>query len=305
MNFLKQGPEIKLPKSLSDVKVPGFLRDIYYELDERHLLPLVIVLVVAIVAVPIALSETVEPTATAGIPVEAGATASASPIVVSKSLPGLRDYRKRLNDLHSKDPFKQQFNDIEESGVAAPEESSIPVEVGPEEGGGSPAAPGGGGGGGEGGTPPPGTHEIKYYSWSIDVRVVPVSSNGKPSKAKPTVRRNLPELTMLPGRETPAAIFIGPSSDEKKAMMLVSSNVTAVFGDAVCVLGGETCEMLALEKGVPETFVYGGNKRIFRIELLKLRLTETDKLNKAPLGEQDRGGNGDGNNAVKVSPAAG
>ncbi len=54
---------------------------------------------------------------------------------------------------------------------------------------------------------------------------------------------------------------MGPSSDGKKALMLVSSNVTAIFGDAICVLGGETCEMLALEEGVPETFVYGGNQR--------------------------------------------
>ena len=67
--------------------------------------------------------------------------------------------------------------------------------------------------------------------------------------------------------------------------MLVSSNVTAIFGDAICVLGGETCEMVALEQGVPETFVYGGNERIFRIELQKIHLVETDKLNKAPLGE--------------------
>jgi hypothetical protein len=133
------------------------------------------------------------------------------------------------------------------------------------------------------------THELKYFSGSIDVRVTPVSTNGKPSKQPPTVRRNLPELTMLPGRDTPAAIFMGPSDDRKKALMLVSSNVTAVFGDAVCVLGGETCEMVALEKGIPETFVYGANKRIFRIELLRIRLVETDKLNRAPLGEPKGG----------------
>ncbi len=285
MNFLKKGPEIKLPRRLSDVKVPVFLREAYYELDERHLLPLVIVLLVAIVAVPIALSETVEPNATA----ELGQTAepaSASRIVVSKSLPGLRDYRKRLNGLRAKDPFKQQFADAEKAGTTTGGGGATvggTEATSPEGGGGGQSSPPSSGG--EEAHSPHTTHEVKYYSWSIDVRVVPVSTNGKPSKEKPTVRRNLPELTMLPGRETPAAVFIGPSGDEKKALMLVSSNVTAVFGDATCVLGGETCEMIALEKGVPETFVYGGNKRIFRIELLKIKLVETDKLNRAPLGE--------------------
>ena len=53
MNMLKKGPEIKLP----DLKVPAPLVDLYYDLRERHLLPLVAVLLVAIVAVPIALSQ--------------------------------------------------------------------------------------------------------------------------------------------------------------------------------------------------------------------------------------------------------
>ncbi|HVS99133.1 MAG TPA: hypothetical protein VHE08_01315, partial [Solirubrobacterales bacterium] len=77
------------------------------------------------------------------------------------------------------------------------------------------------------------------------------------------------------------------------------------FGDATCVLGGETCEMVALEKGVPETFVYGGNKRIFRIELLKIKLVETDKVNTAPLGEEKSGEGGKGNSSrAKAHPQA-
>jgi hypothetical protein len=280
MNLMKKGPQIKLPKSLSEVKVPAFAKDAYYELDERHLLPLVIVLVVAIIAVPIALSESVEPKPSEGASLESGAQASASSIVVAKSVPGLRDYRRRLDGLRSKDPFKQQLNDAEESGATG---EGATVE-------GESAAPGDETSGGtEGEGSPQVTHELKYFSWTIDARVVPVSTNGKPSKAKPSVRRNLPELSMLPGRDTPAAIFMGPSSDGKKALMLVSSNVTGIFGDSICVLGGETCEMVALEKGVPETFVYGGNERIFRIELLDIKLVETDKLHRAPLGTPPKG----------------
>ncbi len=286
MNFLKKGPEIKLPTRMPELRVPDFLSEIYHELDERHLLPLVIVLVVAIVAVPVALSESSQPTAAPATPATgaANASSSGSRIVVAKSLPGLRDYRKRLNGLRAKDPFKQQFANAEAEGAVPSEETPSTV---PSEEGSGPSGAGGPPSTSEGGTHTV-THELKYFSWEIDVRIVPVSSNGKPSKAKPTVLRNQPELTMLPGHNTPALIFIGPSSDRKKALMLVSSNVTTVFGDAICVLGGEACEMLALEPGVPETISYGGNQRIFRVELLKISLVETNKLNRAPLGKPGR-----------------
>ena len=61
MNFLKKGPELKIPDKMPDVKLPEWASDIYVELRERHLLPLVVVLVVAIVAVPIALGESAKP----------------------------------------------------------------------------------------------------------------------------------------------------------------------------------------------------------------------------------------------------
>ena len=97
-----------------------------------------------------------------------------------------------------------------------------------------------------------------------------------PSKADPYVRRNVPRLTALPAKKTPALTFMEPSADEEKALMLVNSNVKGLFGEGVCVSGGETCQLLALKKGLPETVVYGGNERVFRIELLKVNLVETD-----------------------------
>jgi hypothetical protein len=103
-----------------------------------------------------------------------------------------------------------------------------------------------------------------------------------------TVRHNLPELTMLPSRKTPAVIYMGSSKDGKKALMLVSSDVKAIFGDGKCVLGSQTCELLALEPGLPETFVYGGAGKTFKIEILKINLVEADKLNRAPLGKKKK-----------------
>src|SRR5262249_54010042 len=87
MNMLKKGPELKKP----DVKVPDFLLDIYYDLRERHLLPLVALLIVAIVAVPFLLggsSESDSEEAEGAIATPSSVIPS-SKLVVAKSAPGL------------------------------------------------------------------------------------------------------------------------------------------------------------------------------------------------------------------------
>jgi hypothetical protein len=296
MNMLKKGPELKLP----DVKVPDFVLDLYYDLRERHLLPLVAILLVAIVALPIALSGG---SSDAESEENAGATSistaePSSKLVVATAAPGLRDYRRRLHDQAAKDPFLQQYTESEgesegatavsgssESASTTVEGSSVTLEstsgeetststettetVPASNGNGEPANPG----------------QLQYFSFAADVRIVPAPSGAGASKAEPSVRRNLPELTMLPSRDVPALTFMGVTKDKKKALMLVSDKVTGLFGDAICVVGSERCQLLALEQGIPETVVYGADQRNFRIELLKLRLLTTDKLNEAPLSK--------------------
>ena len=280
---------------MPELKVPDFLLDLYYDLRERHLLPLVAILLVAIVAVPIALSggssgsEAAE-SAKPRWPLPAPPSPS-SKLIVAKAAPGLRDYRGRLAGA-PKDPFKQQYATPEGEGNAV---------------GSSAATEGSSSGGAEG---PQGTGESTTTETldPTERRRAKATANRRrraaevlllrdrrprrpgllrrrrDSKAEPSVRHNLPELTMLPSRKKPALTFIGVSKDEKKALMLVSDQVTALFGDGICVVGSETCQLLALEPGVPETVVYGAQEHIFRIELLKLRLLTTSKLHKAPLG---------------------
>lgn len=283
--MLKKGPELKLP----DLKVPDFLLDIYYDLKERHLLPLVAILLVALVALPIVLSKSSSPEAEeAGAAIATPSTvAPTSSLVVAKAAPGLREYRHRL-DRTAKNPFKQPDTggtgegsaegptSIEEVTIGSPEETS----TGGGEGGQPGPSPEGNGG-------PPSEGHLKYYSWTIDVRVTPVPSGKKKSEA--SVRHNLPEMTMLPSRSVPALTFVGITKDEKNAVMLVSDKVTGLFGDATCTVGSETCQLIVLQPEIPETVVYGADGRTYRIELLKVDLTETDKLNTAPLGKPKKG----------------
>jgi hypothetical protein len=298
MNFLKKGPELKLSElKLSKVKVPGFLQDVYYDLKDRHLLPVAAVLLVAIFAVPIALSQSSESEAPAAG--EPGATASQSPSdsrsaqLVAKSTPGLRDYRRRLKRLQAQDPFVQQYTESETSGASG-------GEAGPEGEGPSSSLPSSPEPSSESPAPIPSdppqetendessTGQLTYFSYAIDVRVSAGGSEddeAPDSGDEPELRRNLPELTMLPSRKTPALIYMGSTKDGKKALMLVSSDVVALFGDAKCVLGSESCQLLELEPGLPETVVYGGAEKTYKIELRKIHLVKTKDLNRAPLGK--------------------
>ena len=281
--MLKKGPEI----NLREIKVPEFLQDLYFDLKDRHLLPLVALLVVAIVAVPIALGQSGADEPEAESPAEAAIATpsvaeSGSGELVAKSTPGLRDYRKRLSRMEAENPFKQQFegDDLEEGSPATGSEGgsvSVPSTE-PSAPNTSPAPLD------DNGEPDP--DQLQYFSYAIDVRIVPGGSpDWEGGTGKPQVRRNLPELTMLPSRDTPAVVYMGSTKDGKKAVMMVSSNVEAIFGDAKCALGSDSCQLLIMEPGIPTTFVYGGEGRTFKIELLKVRLVETDKLNRAPLGK--------------------
>jgi hypothetical protein len=284
MNWMKKGPDLKL----SEIKVPDFLYDLYYDLKERRLLPLVAVLLVAIVAAPIALgqsgSASTEPEEEAAVATPSTISPNSDTLVVAKSTPGLRDYRGRLKHTRALDPFEQQFDGSNEGEGAAAvassgepsaaEEPSIPLpstEATPAE------------------TTSEGseTSEAKYASNSIDVRIVSVPTDGaakSSGKTKPQVRRNVPELTMLPSRDTPAATFMGTSSNGKKALLVVSSDVESIFGDGQCIVGSKTCQLLALEEGLPETFVYGPQGRTYRIEILKIEKTLSAKPRRAALG---------------------
>jgi hypothetical protein len=318
MNFLKKGPELKL----SELKVPGFVQDLYYDLKDRHLLPLVALLIVAMVAAPIYFKDSGGSeggsAATPGAAATGSSTAAGETLVVARSEPGLRDYRRRLRRYRALDPFagggaeEVGLEGTEASGAgpsaaaaAAPEASAegtvtsgetiSPVEVPAE----VPSFPESSAGPTESSTPRTVTKtETRYATDTIDVRIVAVRQGSadakKKAKPKAEVRRNLPELTMLPARKTPAATYMGLTNDGKKALFVVSSDVVSVFGEAKCVIGSQTCQLLALEPDLPETFVYGPQERTYRIELLKIDHSFAAKPRRASLGATKRGhGSGD------------
>lgn len=296
-----KGPELKKP----ELRAPRFLVDLYWDLRDRHLLPLVGLVVAAIVAVPVLLggdsdepsfSEAQEIVAEASTAEASGATARLS---VVEAKPGLRDYRKRLSGRSPTDPFKQRFTapqvgkaDLPESKEASSsgggEESSetTKVEAKTDDGSvtvtetetgepgkaspdGVPSPPSDGNGKG-----------ITVYRFTIDAKIVSteVDATGVRKTDEPTTRRQVVPGTPLPGAKAPAVTYLGLGTKGRKALLLISPDVSAIYGDGECTSGLEACQVIEVEPGFPQTFVYGPNQVRYKITVLKIEAIPVGSL---------------------------
>lgn len=282
-----KGPELKMP----ELKVPDVVADLFYDLRDRRLLPLVALVLVAIVAVPFLLGGGSEKAAVPP-PVLAAAAAQSSTeaaqLTVVRSKPGLRDYRKRLAGREPTDPFKQRYNAPVLSGAelksqsATSTSSSTSTETtstttSPETaspGGGAPS-PEEGGSGGNDGRPP---QKITIFSFAIDVRIAhtEAKADGTTTMSEPTTRTRVLPTTPLPGEKAPVITYMGLGKKPDHALLMVSNEVKSIYGDAECLSGTETCQLLEVETTFPETFVYGPNDVRYKINVLKIEAVPVD-----------------------------
>jgi hypothetical protein len=280
------GPELKKP----DMKVPPVLRDLYLDLRDRRLLPLLGLVLVAIVAVPLLLSE--DPEEPARTP-SAGSTAGAagkpaSSLTVVRSTPGLRDYRRRLRHREPTDPFHQRFTSpvlkgaelgSESSTSESSSESSTEESASAGTSGGSNAVPP------SGGAPPPAPGnftpdgKFKLYTFTMKVQISRTEEDeaGNIKMGEPTTREGVRPLTPLPGEKAPVVTYLGANLQTGKALLMVSKDVTAVFGEAKCVSGTDSCELLEVEKGFPQIFEYGPNQVRYKFNIIKFEVVRAGK----------------------------
>ncbi len=286
MNKLK-GPKL----DLGQLKVPPILRDLYQDLRDRRLLPLVGLILVAIVAVPFLLSD-------GGTEVEEAPLAPAAPhvpvqassIEVVKAAPGLREPNKRLSDRHAKDPFEQHFvgSAVSSETVVAGEtvtggedssSSSSSTGVAPapapsesSPGGGNPHGSSGGNPGPPSGGAGSGPDQVVSYTYAATLKIVKTETTraGKKIVSEPEERDRVLPSTVLPSAKQQVVTYMGPSPKTRKPMLLVSTDVTAIFGEGKCASGTDVCQLLEVEPTFPETFVYGENDVRYKINILKV-----------------------------------
>ncbi len=265
-------PELKL----SELKVPRPLRDLYQDLRDRRLLPLVGLLLVAIVAVPFLLSDGGEsPPPRAAIPPPEEPVPNAK-LTVVKSAPGLREPGKRLAARRAKDPFRQHFTGAAASSepITTNGDSAAPVVAAPVETGGSTVEAGGEtssppvesppgnsdqGTGGSGSGGDDSVDGIALYTFAADLTITKTEtkSNGKKVTSEQETRHGVLPATVLPGPKSQVITYMGISPKTRKPLVLVSTDVTGVFGDGKCVAGSDSCQLLEMKLTFPQTFVYG------------------------------------------------
>ena len=278
------GPELKMPKLKGgEMKVPPFLSDLYFDLRERRLLPLVALILVAIAAAPILLAGSDEPEPPPPPPAAVGEAPAAQTLTVVKAAPGLRNYKKRLRHRSPTNPFKQRYTGP--TGLKAAQLNPEPPTS--SAGDGEPSSSSGGGTttyeyeetrtvtSGAGGSGSDSNHnglpDGTTYSLQVTLQITRIETkpDGAVDKKGPTLYKDVQAPAPLPGEKTPVITYLGMGSKDRVPMFLVSNEVTAIYGEAKCISGAETCQLLVLEEKFPVTFVYGDNDVRYKINLVK------------------------------------
>jgi hypothetical protein len=302
------GPDLKMPS----LKTPDFLMDLYYDLRDRRLLPVVALVVVAIAAVPFLLGEgeeTYVPPAGSGLAALGSSTERTSKLTVVEATPGLRDYRKRLKDRTPTDPFKQRYTGLPKSAqvkssdtgseasgsgssaVTVTESGTTEASSGATSGGSgsgkSPGASGGSSGGGSpsaGGDSNGGKPHLVIFDYAIDawISYSPPAADASAQQREPFVERRILPQTAIPGEKAPVVTYLGPGRNKDnratgKVLLLVSGDVGQIDGEHRCVSSRSSglCQLLEVEPDFPLTFAYGEAGAHYTIKVLDIELVVT------------------------------
>lgn len=278
---------------MSGFQSPQILTDLYRDLRDRRLLPLVLVLVVGMAVVPIALSSSSKTPPSAPLPAAPAAAKSNAPAEqIAIADPGLRDYQSRLKGDTAKDPFVQEFTMplASPTGTSSPTASSAGSSAGVPSAGATsppptttPTPP-------TGGSPSQPQTQSKFFFYRVKVRAGQVGQ-------KLDVHDSVGSLTSLPSKKVPAVAFLGVTTNgsfkPQTAVFLVSSAVSSLDGEGSCTFAGTSCQLLSLKPGQHEDLVWIDGL-VYRIDLVNFDLIVRN--NPPSAAGRDSSGGGSGSN---------
>ncbi|MFL5906487.1 MAG: hypothetical protein ACJ75Z_02675 [Solirubrobacterales bacterium] len=256
-------------------KVRKVFGDLVYDLRSRGLLPVVILLVVAMIAVPMLISRGGSSSSSGPLqPTSAtGKTApEAEQAVVSYSPAGLRNYKSRLDRLSPKDPFRQPEVPAVSAAAASQLTSGVAPPTVSSSSSSSSVAPSTGASTGvsTGSTRTTTTHRLYLYRSVADISVGDVS--------QPLQRhKHIPAFSSLPDQVTPVMIYLGSSLDRKRAYFSISKSAAQPTGQGTCVPSPTDCSLLSLAVGQSADMVYSTDGKTYRVKVNKIN------LNRVPL----------------------
>jgi hypothetical protein len=266
------------------------LRTIFQDLVERRLWPVALVLVIALIAIPVLLSNPASDTAgspTTPIPPAAPATGSGGSLsafqpVVNTEGSKSSEIRKSLKGFDSKDPFKVPTlstggGTVDQSaatGVTGGGAGTTTVGSDTSTSLGSGSVPGSGssdsqGTSGSGESTQSG--EVKFYTWTATVRF------GTGDDVDKLDKKRMERFRALPSSENPVVVFMGVTTNGKNAVFLVSA-ATGTTGEGDCE-PDDTCTFLYMKAGDTQSFeAVGKDDQVvtYKLKLLETNVEETE-----------------------------
>jgi hypothetical protein len=277
-----------------------FLTDLWQDLREKRLAPVAVLLAVALVAVPIVMLKPASGDSGEDTPAPAAAQAPGLPSVEAVDVSGKGS---DLGVFDPKDPFQPRgAKRGKESGdgiaqlVGGSSTSTLPGTTTSQTGGGSgdaslsPAGPGSDPysnnpveDDGSSGTDPVEDDQkptTTYYTYVVDVNFGVRGSERK--------RKGVRRLDLLPNSGNPLLVFLGVSSDRKKAVFLADSTVSQA-GEGKCKPSIETCTFvhLSLNKTQDEHYFTDEAGREFVLKLLDIRRVKVEAKKSATASAND------------------
>ena len=256
---------------------------VWHELRSRRLLPVAILLVAALAAIPFLLAKDPEPVAPVTSPVSSApvSTTAADDPVVALVADGERTKRRRVLGAR-KNPFEP---------AAAPKAAKTAQTLGSDPASTQAATTGGtqdsgpssttGGSSTPPAAAPPASAPLATTPKHYELHSLTVRFGSTDGELK---KQNLPRLKALPDAEAPVLVYLGLAKDNKTAIFMVDSNVEPQ-GDGTCDPNPANCETIHVRVGDTEFFDVkdeaGGTTAQYQLDLLAIKRSTTASASKA------------------------
>jgi len=253
-----------------------FFQDLLHDLREKRLLPVAVLLLVGIVAIPAVLTKSSDEPST---PVPLASTSDApkaANLQLDTENAAVSGTGSVLDSFNAKDPFAPPKS-VTKAGSATAQEASS--EAGAD--GGAGAAPGGPGDA-PGGSPSPVAPQppippttTAEYEYVADVTFW----NGNQRRSI----RGLRKLDMLPNQSNPVLIFMGATSKGGDAVFLIDDTLQA-NGEGRCVPSRSNCAFVEIGPGSEEAFTTedGDSYRLRIDEIRRVKVRAGASTSKRP-----------------------
>jgi hypothetical protein len=273
---------------MNDVR--NALLDLFDDLRARRLLPVAVLLIAGLIAVPVLLSKKAEepavPTTEPATPTQADEPKGPEALAQVRLDDAAAGTGSSLSAFDADNPFSPPEQVVEAAEAEAAGDTGAPtgeLVPGGTTGGTAPTGgetTGGTGDGGDTGDGDGGETKTTEFTYVLDVTFW---ANGHKREIK-----GMQKLDVLPGPATPLLIFMGVTDKGGNAVFLVDSTLTA-FGEGACQPSDADCAMVSIGPGAEEQFTndVGDNYklRIDQIRKVKVEGQSADEGSSAKQGE--------------------